>query len=248
MRVRPSARASRRSASSRGLVDAACREVLGRPREHLGERHRSSARRRSSAVSASVKSSRLPASTCSSGHVQLDAVVGDAVLREVVRADLLGALAGADLRAARRGLLGRLALALGLVDPRAQHAHRLLAVLELRALVLHRDDDARRQVRDAHRRVGRVDRLAARAGRAVDVDLQVALVDLDVDVLGLRHHRDGRGRRVDPALRLRLGHALHAVRPALVLEDRVRAVALDRERRLLEAAALARASPRSPPT
>ena len=92
-----------------------------------------------------------------------------------------------------------------------------------------------------HGRVGRVHRLPARARGAVDVDLQVLLVDLDVDLLGLRHHRDGGGRGVDAPLRLGLGDALHAVRAALVLEDRVGAVALDREDALLDAAAVARA-------
>ena len=76
-------------------------------------------------------------------HGQLDAVVGDPVLGEVVGADLLRALARADLRAPRRVELGPLALELALVEPRAQDAHRLLAVLQLRLLVLHRDDDAR---------------------------------------------------------------------------------------------------------
>ena len=85
-------------------------------------------------------------------------------------------------------------------------------------------------------------------GRAVDVDLEVVLVDLDVDLLRLGHDRDGRRRRVDAPLRLRLGHALHAVRAALELEDRVGAVALDRERDVLEAAAVARARAEQPPT
>ena len=87
-----------------------------------------------------------------------------------------------------------------------------------------------RLVRDAHGRVGRVDRLPARPGGAVDVDLQVVRVDLHVDVLGLGQHRDGRRRGVDAALGLGLRHALHAVRAALELEHRVGAVALDRER------------------
>ena len=87
-----------------------------------------------------------------------------------------------------------------------------------------------RLVRDPHGGVGRVDRLPARPGRAVDVDLQVGLVDVDVDVLGLRQHRHRRRRGVDAPLRLRLRHALHAVRPALELEHRVGAVALDLER------------------
>ena len=66
--------------------------------------------------------------------------------------------------------------------------------------------------------------------RAVDVDLQVVRVDVDVDVLGLGQHGDGRGRRVDAALRLGHRDALHAVRAALELEDARRAVALDGER------------------
>ena len=174
-------------------------------------------------------------------HRQLDPVVGEAVLGEVVRADLLRALAGSDLRATGRVELRALLLELALVEARAQDAHRLVLVLKLRLLVLHRDDDAGRHVRDPHGGVGRVDRLPARARRPVDVDLQVVRVDVDLDLLGLGHDGDGRGRRVDAALRLGLGHALHAMRAALPLEDAVGAVALHRERHLLVAAAVARA-------
>src|SRR6185436_12389851 len=171
-------------------------------------------------------------------HGVLDAVVGEAVLGEVVGADLLCALAGADLRAPRRGDLRLLALALRLVQPRAEDPHRLLLVLELRLLVLHRDDDPGRQVRDPDGRVGGVDRLAAGARRAVHVDFQLLVLDLDLDVLGLRHHRDGRGRRVDPPLRLRRRDTLDAVRAALPLEHGERAVPLHREDGLLDASAL----------
>ena len=96
-------------------------------------------------------------------------------------------------------------------------------------------------MRDAHGGVGRVDGLAAGAGRAVDVDLEVVRVDLDLDLLGLGHDGDGRCGGVDAAGALGLGHALHAMRAALPLEDRIGAVALDRERDLLEAAAVRRA-------
>src|SRR5207247_9334672 len=61
------------------------------------------------------------------------------------------------------------------------------------------------------------------------------------DRLRLRHDGDGCSRRVDPPLRLRLGDALDAVRPALPLEDRVGAVALDPEGDLFEAAGVVRA-------
>ena len=170
---------------------------------------------------------RTPSRLC---EQQLDAVVRDALLGEVVGADLLGALAGPDLRLARGRLLRLLLGQRALVQPRAEHAHRALAVLELGLLVLHRDDDPGRLVRDPHRRVGRVDRLPARPRAPVDVDLEVVRVDLDLDVVGLGEHRDGRGRGVDPALGLGLGDALDAVGAALELEHRVGPVALDRER------------------
>ena len=56
-----------------------------------------------------------------------------------------------------------------------------------------------REVRDADGRIGHVDVLTAGAARAVRVDPQVLLVDLDVDVLGqLRPDVDRRERRVAP--------------------------------------------------
>src|SRR4029077_5192254 len=96
-------------------------------------------------------------------HGQLDPVIRDAVLGEVVRADLFGAFPSADLRTARRVELLALPFELALVEARAEYAHRLVLVLKLRLLVLHRDDNAGRQVRDANRGVRRVDGLPAGA-------------------------------------------------------------------------------------
>ena len=76
-------------------------------------------------------------------------------------------------------------------------------------------------------------------GRAVDVDLEIVLGDLDLDLLHLGHHGDGRRRGVDPPLRFGLRDALDAVRSTLVLVDREGAVALDGEDDLLEASRLA---------
>ena len=133
----------------------------------------SSRERFSASCSAAVISSSSPASSASRlWTVSFDAVVGHAPLGEVVGPDLLRALAGADLGAPVGGQLGLLLGDLGLVEPRAQDLERALAVLQLRLLVLHRDDDAGRLVRDADGRVGRVDRLPARARGAVDVDLR----------------------------------------------------------------------------
>ncbi len=110
----------------------------------------------------------------------------------------------------------------------------------LRALVLALDDDARGQVREAHGRVGLVDVLAAGAGGAVGVDAQVRRIDLlGLDLVDLGQHGHGAGRRVDAALRLRGGHALHAMGAGLELERGVDAAARDAADDLLVAAVLA---------
>jgi hypothetical protein len=104
---------------------------------------------------------------------EIDAVVGHAALREVVGADAIRPVARADEALPLRGLfLGRL-LHLLLLDARGEHAPGLLAVLVLAAAVLALDHDARRKVREPHRRIGLVHVLAARAARAIRVDAHV---------------------------------------------------------------------------
>src|SRR4029079_1194312 len=80
-----------------------------------------------------------------------------------------------------------------LIEPRLEHRPGDGAVLDLRALLLARHRDARRDVGDAHGRVGRVDVLAAGPRRAIRVDAALALVDLDVDVV-VDHRVDPHGR------------------------------------------------------
>src|SRR5689334_21738042 len=59
---------------------------------------------------------------------EVDAVVLDSLFGEVVGADLLGALAGPDLSLARGRDSGLLLGQGPVVQPRAQHSHRALAV------------------------------------------------------------------------------------------------------------------------
>src|SRR4029077_8988825 len=73
-----------------------------------------------------------------------------------------------------------LALLLGpFRESRAEDLHRRVLVRRLAALVLDCDDDAARHVRDPDCRVGLVDVLSAGAGRAVGVDTDVVVGDLD---------------------------------------------------------------------
>ena len=122
------------------------------------------------------------------GAQVLDHLVGV----EHVAPDLV-APARLDVLAAQLAQLGLLLLELALEEPRLQDLDRGLLVLGLAALVLALGDDARREVRQAHRRVGLVDVLAARTLRAVRVDADLVPVELDRDVLvRLGHDLDQR--------------------------------------------------------
>ena len=87
------------------------------------------------------------------------------------------------------------------------------------------------QVRDAHRRVGDVDVLAAGTGGAVDVDPQLLVVDDDVgDVLEERRDLEGGERGLALALRVERAHAHEPVDAVLGAEPAVRVAALHHER------------------
>src|SRR4051812_47977598 len=105
-----------------------------------------------------------------------DPVVGHPVLREVVGPDLVRAVTRPDHGPPRSRIRLALLLLLEVVQPGAQHAHRLGLVLVLALLVLDLDHQTGRQVGDTHGGVGRVDALAAGPGRALDVDPQVAFL------------------------------------------------------------------------
>src|SRR4051812_2670134 len=110
----------------------------------------------------------------------------------------------------------------------------------LRALILTRDDDSGRHVRDANGRVGRVYVLAARARRAVGVNAQVLLVYLDLDVLVNLGRDEERGERSLARARAEGRYANEAVDARLRREKAVRVLAFDPERRALDARLLSR--------
>src|SRR3954452_6083152 len=165
---------------------------------------------------------------------QADAVIGHPVVGEVVGPDLLRPFATADHAAPFRALSFALLLKLEVVEPGAEDRHRLRLVLVLALLVLDLDHETRREVGDPNSRVRRVDRLTSRPRRSLDLDAEVTvLVDVDLELVSLRHHAHGGGRRVDAARRLRRRHPLDTVYAAFVLEPRVRAVPVALDDRLL---------------
>src|SRR3977135_4114419 len=97
-------------------------------------------------------------------------------------------------------------------------------------------------MRESHGRVRLVHVLAAGAARAICVDPNVALVDLDLGVVREERARDHlRERRVAAVCRVVWGEANEPMLAALGPEDAVGVLAGDRERRRLEAGLLPRA-------
>src|ERR1700722_10422982 len=99
-----------------------------------------------------------------------DAVVGKPVLRKVVSADLLAAIATAHLLLTFFGQSLLLLFHFDFVKPGTQHTHRLLAILDLRFFVLAAHYCVCRQVSDADGRVSRVHRLPTGSGGAEGID------------------------------------------------------------------------------
>src|ERR1700681_431716 len=115
---------------------------------------------------------------------------------------------------------------------RVQDVPRDVAVLHLRALLLRRDDDPRRQVVHANRGLRLVDILAARAAGFERFDFEVVGLDLDVARVAffhLRHHVDLGERRLAAALVVERRDAHEPVHAALALEHAVRVLAADDE-------------------
>src|SRR5215469_7611184 len=165
-----------------------------------------------------------------------DAVIAQAVLREVVGPDLLAAVSGLDHGAALFGQGFLLLFHLDLVEAGAQHAHAFFTVLDLRFLVLATHHRVGRNVGDTHGGISCIHRLSSRTGGAESVDPQVFRLDLDVHIFGFRQHGYGYSRGVDTPLLFGLRHSLYAVHAALIFQLRVHPITLNDRNYLFQAA------------
>ena len=121
------------------------------------------------------------------GFVFGASVFDEGVGVEHIVADLCTPAGG--LTSAEVGQAGGLLLVLELSEARAQDSESRLAVLDLAAFVLNRNDDTSRQMGNAYCRVGRINALSAFATTAVDVDPEVFVLKLHLLGLSdLGHH------------------------------------------------------------
>src|SRR5262245_4041411 len=97
-----------------------------------------------------------------------DAVIGDAVLREVVSADAFVAFAGADLGFALRGVFGGFVGDFFLEQAGAQNRQRASLVFLLRTLVGATDNKTAWFVNDLNGGIGGINALAPGTGSAAN--------------------------------------------------------------------------------
>ena len=172
---------------------------------------------------------------------QVDAVVGQATLREVVGADAVAAIPAADQPLAFGRFLGGAFAAFLVLQAGLQHLQGLGLVAVLAASILAFRDQAGGQVHHAHGRVGLVDVLTTGAAGAKGVDAQVGRVEGDgLGFIRLRHHRHCAGAGVDAALAFRGGHALHPMASGLESQPAIGAVTDHPQHQLLVATQLGR--------
>ena len=129
------------------------------------------------------------------------------------------------------------------VQPRAKQLHGQFAILVLAALVLALHDDARRQVRDAHRGFHFVHILPARAARAKRVHAHFLGPNVDFDaVVNFGNHEDRSERRVAPRRLIERRNADQAMHAAFGGEQAVGVFAFDAHRGRFDAPRLRRAA------
>ena len=143
----------------------------------------------------------------------------------VVRANLLGPRAAANLGLPPSRDLVLLLLELKLEQLGAEDLHGADAVLQLGSLLRAEYADAGGFVHEVDGRLHLVNVLATRAAGPRGADIDILFVDLHLHLVNLRHHGDSRRGRLHATLRFRRGHALHPVHASLPLELRVHAVA-----------------------
>ena len=78
--------------------------------------------------------------------------------------------------------------------------------------------------------------LSTGTGGTEDLHLYIRRIDLDIDVLSLRHHGNGCGGGVDTSAGLGHRHTLYTVHARLILETTVRALSSDDKNHLLHPA------------
>src|SRR5579875_3778439 len=166
-------------------------------------------------------------------------MVGNTVLREVVRTDLLAAINKLYLRESGLAEFFLAARLLHVPAARLEHRERFLLVLQLRSLILAGYNQATWQVRDTYRRVCCIHALAAVTCRAVHFHTNIAVFNVNVDiVIGLWQHNDFRRGSMDTPVCLSDGNTLHAMRASLIFEATICPLTMHHKGDILYAALL----------
>ena len=145
-------------------------------------------------------------------------VIRAAVLRKIVGADALAAVAAAHHRLAGAGDGGVLLGLLGFIQGGAEQCPGSLLVLGLAFVLGHFELQAGGFVEDSPAGFDLVDVLPAGAAAAAAEFFDILGIDVDLHIRQFRQDRDRGGAGVDAALGFGFGNALHAMPAAFKLQ------------------------------
>ncbi len=109
-------------------------------------------------------------------------------------------------------------LLFNIIQLSAQQCKCLRLILKLRLFRLAIYHNTGRIMCQTHRRVCCIDTLTAVSGSTHHINTNILLINYNIYILRLRHHRNGNCRGVDPAAGFCFRHTLHTVNTTLIFQ------------------------------
>jgi len=152
---------------------------------------------------------------------QTDTMIGYPSLGKIICSNPAAAIAGAHLALSLRGPFFVFLPDLLIQKPRPKHFRGFGPVLDLRLFILAGHDQAGWQMGNADRRIGGIDALTARTGRAIYIHFDITGVDMDIHCSSFPLDRNGNRRGVNPPLSFGNPHPLNTMGTAFEFESAV---------------------------
>ena len=143
-------------------------------------------------------------------------MVRHTALGKIVGPDIFGTISGSHLAFSQRSQLVMLFCLLQLIEAGAQNLQRFILIFQLRFLVLTGNNDSCRNMGKTYRRVCGIYTLSSISGSPENVKLTIIQIQLEINLLCLRHNGYSNGRSVDTSAAFSFRHTLYPVNAAFV--------------------------------
>ena len=158
---------------------------------------------------------------------KLDPVVCYTSLREVIGTDLFGAVTCTDLASTSLSFCIVLFCKLHFIKTGTKYTECLVLILKLGFLILAGNYDSCRNMGKTYRRICGIDTLSTVSGCTEYIKLTFVQIQMEIDLLCLRHDRNGTSRSMDSSSGFRFRYSLHTMYTAFILQSRICALTFD---------------------